>query len=297
LFRREKPDIIHLNSAKIGGIGALAGRIARVPKIIFTAHGWTFNESRPPFIRFIIRCLSWLTIVLSHTVIVLSEREKRQVVSMPFTRNKVVVVRNGVDAIEQADKIEVRKKLESLSQLKNIENNIFIGTISELHQNKGLRYAIQAFASLVPSYPSLVFIIIGEGEERPALEAMIEKHNLKEKVILLGHIAHAAHLLPGLDIFLLSSLKEGLPYAILEAGNASLPVVATSVGSIPEIIDNAVSGLLVNPKNSEEIETAIRFLLENPAKRQEYGAALYKTITSRFTKDTMIEQTIGLYMI
>ena len=96
LFRTETPDIIHLNSSKIGGLGALAGRIARIKKIIFTAHGWAFNEKRSIFTRAIILFFHWLTIVLTHTTITVSHIQKNQIKFLPFIQSKLTTIHNGI---------------------------------------------------------------------------------------------------------------------------------------------------------------------------------------------------------
>lgn len=97
LFKEERPDVVHLNSSKIGGIGALAGRLARVPHIVFTAHGWAFNEERPWIERKIIAVLYWITLVLSHTTIAVSEQIKKQICCFPFVKHKMIIIHNGID--------------------------------------------------------------------------------------------------------------------------------------------------------------------------------------------------------
>ncbi|MEK7477987.1 MAG: glycosyltransferase, partial [Patescibacteria group bacterium] len=140
LFRREKPDVIHLNSSKIGGLGALAGRLAGVPKIIFTVHGWAFNENRSFFSRLAIHFSYWLTILLCHQTIAVSAKTKDQIGHLPWLKNKITVIYNGLTLVDFLERQETRKYLlgkmavRSIGQtLSLLEERLIIGTISELH--------------------------------------------------------------------------------------------------------------------------------------------------------------------
>jgi glycosyltransferase involved in cell wall biosynthesis len=106
---------------------------------------------------------------------------------------------------------------------------------------------------------------------------------------------HAAEYLKAFNIFVLPSLKEGLPYAILEAGCASLPVVATTVGGIPEIIEDMRSGVLVQPKNIRELSHALSFMIEHPDERRRYGSALKERIAQNFSVQKMVDSVAELY--
>ena len=96
ILREKRPDILHINSSKIGGLGALAGRITRIPKIIFTTHGWAFNENRSLFSKILTKCLHWITIILSHKTISVSEALKNQMENWPFIIDKITVIHNGI---------------------------------------------------------------------------------------------------------------------------------------------------------------------------------------------------------
>ena len=163
LYKDEKPDVVHLNSSKIGGIGALAGRIARVPHIVFTAHGWAFNEERPWIARKIIACLYWFTLIFAHTTIAVSGQIKDQVRRFPFTRRKITVIHNGVDQAGVFSKQEARELLLKHNNGKMArvipEDAFWIGTVSELHTTKGLRYSIEAIEKLVQEGKNVAFIL------------------------------------------------------------------------------------------------------------------------------------------
>ena len=298
LYRKERPDVVHLNSSKIGGIGSLAGRIARVPKIIFTAHGWAFNEERTWIERKIIRFLYWITLLLSHTTIAVSRQIKDQVHNLPFIRHKITVIYNGVDQAGVFSKQEARELLlrQNKKMYSSIPNDaLWIGTVAELHKTKGQTYAIKAMDRLIQEGKNIVFIIIGEGEERHNLRALIEEKGLANNIFLIGFIDVAPQYLRAFDIFTLTSISEALSYTILEAGLSESAVVASNVGGIPEIITSKESGLLVPTRNSSAIAQAISYLIDNKEKRNQFGRKLKQKIEHTFSLEEMLEKTISVY--
>ncbi len=229
LFKKEKPDVVHLNSSKAGGVGALAARLAGVPKIIFTAHGWPFWEPRGPVTRGSIWLTSWLTALLVHKVIVISNYDLRVARQMPFCAHKVVRIYNGIDLNMQFGSGEkIRRAFPFGVKI--------TGTVGELNKNKNQ----QALVEEARKKPGMDVAIVGEGEECPALEALVKKYGLQERVKLFGFIP-ASEALKGFDTFALPSLKEGLPYVLLEAKLAGLPIVANRVGGVGEVLDKDLS--------------------------------------------------------
>jgi len=295
IFRKVQPDIIHLNSSKIGGLGALAGRVARVPKIVFTAHGWAFNEQRSFISKLIIKILSWVTIILSHETIAVSKSVKKQVFNWPFISGKTTVVHNAIAAATLKSRDEAREIL--LSGYSHTSHEVWLGTIAELHKNKGLEYAIEAVAILIRNRPSinLRYIIIGEGEERNKLQKLIEKYGISHQVSLVGYYLEAASLLKAFDIYILPSITEAFSYTLLETGNVALPVITSNVGGTPEIVEDKVTGLLVRPRNVSDIVNSLESILDNPEMAQRLARKLQDKVTQQFNLPRMIEETIAIY--
>lgn len=294
IFRAERPDIIHLNSAKASGLGALAGRIAGVPKIIFTAHGWAFNENRSSISRLLIKIFSWITVILCHKTIAVSDNVSQSMRSLGVGR-KISVIRNGIEQIDFLERAEARKFMGTLLHIEIPPDGFCAGTIAELHPSKGLEYAIKAFAELTPKNPNLYYIILGDGQEKERLNALIERYGIHNRVYLAGFVKDAARYLKALDVFILPSITESFGYVLLEAGLAKLPVIATTVGGIPEIIENGKTGILVSPQSPQEIIQAIKKIIEEPQQRIDLGRALNHKVMNDFTIDRVITRTISLY--
>lgn len=304
LIRAERPDIIHLNSSKVGFLGALAARLCQLlprasrtdARIIFTAHGWAFTEDRPRVSRAVIKFLQWITVLLSHQTIAVSLHTKLEILSMPFMEKKIAVIYNGVRDIEFLPRAAARNEI--LQKHAIPEKALWFGTIAELHRNKGLSYALRAMAKLkeiIGTSARLIYVVIGEGEERAALQTLAGELNIQENIFLIGEYQNAARYLHAFDVFLFPSIKEGMPYALLEAGKASLPVIATKVGGIPEILLSPECGLLCEPKNSDAIADAFLRLSSNAETRKQLSTILNKKIASRHSHDVMLAATTRLY--
>lgn len=225
LFKKVRPDVVHLNSSKAGGVGALAARMAGVQKIIFTAHGWPFLEKRNLLARASVWLFSWLTALLSHTIIVVSDYDLRVAKRMPFVGGKVVRIYNGID---QSMQFGSGEKIRTAFP----PGTTITGTIGELTANKNQ----QALIEEARRDPALHVALVGEGEERTALEKKIQKYHLEKRVKLFGFVP-TRDVLRGFDRFVLPSHKEGLPYVLLEARCAGLPLAANRVGGVGEALD------------------------------------------------------------
>lgn len=291
IFRKVRPDVLHLNSSKAGGIGALAGRLTSIRTIVFTAHGWAHRETRTVFSRVFIWLTSWMTIILSHKTIVVSAFDYQDA-PVFFSRRNIRVIHNGIDT-----HIQPLTKQEALDRLKEtipilLPDTPIILSIGELTKNKAHEILIGALARVTtPFFCS----IIGEGEERPTLERLIEKYKLGNRITLPGFVPDAAKLLPAADLFILPSRKEGLPFTLLEAGTAACPVIATQTGGIPEITNGEQAGLLFPKEDVQALATSIERLLQDTPLRKRMGDALRTRVHRLFTEEQMLRQTGKVY--
>ncbi|MBX4195932.1 glycosyltransferase family 4 protein [Candidatus Parcubacteria bacterium] len=289
ILRSERPDVFHINSSKMGGLGTFAARIAGVKKIIFTSHAWAFNESRHWLQRLIIEELSWLTVFLSHITICVSEQSKRQMETKPLIGEKLVVVHNGIDGFKLLEREVAREKL-SLTDLP--PDTILVGTISELHPNKGIDIMLRA---LNKTTENVHFAIAGTGEKMAELRQLAKILGVSGRVHFLGYVENAREYLKAFDIFTLTSRTESLPYVILEAGYAALPVVATRAGGIPEIITDGKTGTLVPRRDHKSLAAALSDLINDREKRSIFGENLSKFVKENFSKERMVRETFKIY--
>ena len=294
LFRTERADILHLNSSKAGAIGALAGRLARVPHIVFTAHAWAWNEDRPFLARAGIALIHWLTVILSHRTITVSHSVNDQMARFPFTKRKMRVIHPGIIPLPRVDRAQARALFATQFPTLRDATGPWLVTLAELHPIKGHRYALTTFLELRKTHPTAVYVLIGDGSERDALSDFVKKENLTDAVFFAGHIQDAATLLSAFDIFVLSSLSESFGYVLLEAGGAEVPVIASDVGGIPEIISEG-AGILVPPKNEILLLDALLHTLSHTKENTTRIRALKERVATYFTKERMVEETRDLY--
>lgn len=292
LIREFRPDIVHSNNSKGGLVGTVAARCAGVHRILFTAHGWAFTEKRPVWQKMIFWFAHYLTVILTDRTICVSENVFRLGCKMPFVRHKLLVIHNGIPPISFHSREAARQMLAP-----NVTQKFWVGTIAELHPNKGLDVLIEAFEHFIPNKPDTVLIIIGEGGLRGNLERQIQLEGLQERVILVGHVQDASTYLHALDMFVLPSRTEALGYVLLEAGQAKLPVVASNVGGIPEIIADHSTGLLVPPGNRTALAAALLSLASNEELRTRLAQALQARVETDFSVSTMVTETLSLYQL
>ncbi len=296
ILRTERPVIFHVNSSKAGGVGTFLGRLARVPRVIFTAHGWAFNEDRPWWQRVIIKFFHWLTVLFSHKTIAVSRAIITQM-NWPGAQAKMKLIHPGRTIGAMFTKSEARAHIVSITPtLTPFLTDPWLGCIAELHPIKRHAVLIASVALLVTSHPRLRLIIIGEGEARRSLETLITQHNLEEHVFLVGAIPEAARFLAAFDLFALASKSESYGYVLHEAALAHIPIVATNVGGIPDIITHEETGLLVAPDDHTALATAINQLLTTPTTALSYARQAAETLTPRSVQ-AMTDATTTLYTL
>lgn len=225
ILKEINPDIVHLNSSKAGGIGALAARVSGIKKIIFTVHGWPFLEDRSVTAKTLIWIASWFTALLCHKIICISDFDLRIAKCMPFVGKKTVRIYNGITSLTLGSGKKIRDAFPKGVKI--------TGTVGELTHNKNQIALIEE----AKNNPGMYAAIIGFGEDYTMLDEKIKKYGLENRVKLFGFMP-VSEVLRGFDVFALPSLKEGLPYVLLEAKAAGLPIVANRVGGVGEILDS-----------------------------------------------------------
>ncbi|MBI2050367.1 MAG: glycosyltransferase family 4 protein [Parcubacteria group bacterium] len=277
LISELKPDIVHLNSSKAGVLGSMAAKALGVPKIIYTAHGFVFNEPMNPLKRWLYTHAELGTAKRVDRIIAVSEFDRQAGIKAGIDENKIVTVHNGIDP----SSLRFFSEEDARAQLNITEHTPLIGCIANFYQTKGLDVLIGAMADI-----NAQLVIVGDGELRPQLEEQIKKLNLADQVHLTGQLPDAHQYLKAFDIFVLASRKEGFPYVLLEAAAAGVPIVATRVGGVPEIIHDEITGYLAEPCNPDELAQKISQALAHPLAPQ---------LPKDCTVQHMVEKTLAAY--
>ncbi len=214
-------------------------------------------------------------------MICVSQFDKNKLIKRGLPSQKIVLIHNGIS--EDFQKKELPIKVDG----------IIIGTCARLSKTKGINYLIEAFSILSKKYKDINLIIIGDGEERKKLEVLAEKLKIKHKTYFLGALPKAREYIGNFNIFVLPSIFEPFGISILEALSSKVPIVATKVGGIVEIIEDGISGMLVPPKDS--LSYAIEKLLLDKDLRGNIAEKGYKKFLEKFTARKIVDETIKVY--
>ena len=293
-----KPDIIHVNSSKAGGIVGKAAWCYKLftgqkPRLIFTAHGWAFNEDRPRWQINLIKLFSKATSWFYDKVICVSEYDRKMALKYKIaSKKKLVAIHNGIDL----KNISFLSKEQAQKRLIGRESPLVIGTIAEWTKNKGLIHLIKATQTLKLKEKEFNLILIGSGEnpDKEKIYDYDKKYDL-DNVKLIEFIPNAVKYLKAFDIFVLPSLKEGLPYTIIEAMAAQVPIITTNVGGIPEMITDQKTGYLIKSKKPSLIREKIEEIIANPEKAKAMAKKARQKAEQEFSLEQMIEKTKNLY--
>jgi len=238
VIRNEKPEILHCHLFHANLIGRIIGRISKVPFIVSTIHSDNFGGK---FRYFLLKITDFLTDI----TVVVSEKIKEDLVKRKIiTINKIKVIYNGVP--ENKDIIN-KEDIEKIKNNLKITNNYpILLSVGRLTQVKGQIYLIQALSILKDKYPDIKLLLIGDGPEKLSLVGEVNKLRLTNNVLFLGELRDISLFYKLADIFILPSLNEGFGLAVVEAMSNKLLVVASRVGGVSEIINNRVTGFMVN---------------------------------------------------
>ncbi len=248
-IRHMAPDVVHCrNGIPAISYGVVAARIARIP-VVCSIHG------RTHYIHRNFKTWIWFHIMkLSRLIIVVTNNIKDEIIRFDGIDPKMVkVIYNGIDTTTAVPE----PKAQWRRDFQFTEQDFIIGTVGNLRAIKGHRYLIEAMPAILQKQPTAQLVLIGQGPEEKNLNALAQKLKVTDKVRFLGYRKDARQMIEMFDIFVLPSLSEGFPNVLLEAMLARVPIVATRVGGVPEIIEDAQSGLLVQPEEADDLARAV----------------------------------------
>lgn len=295
LMRSELPDVVHLNSSKVGGSGAFIARLCGVKNIIFTAHGWPFYEDRGFLWRTLVWFFSYLTTLFSHRVIVVSQHDYRGA-RMPGLTKRISLIHTALPNFIFEERVDARTTLFPPEVINAHQNDIWLVSTGEHTHNKNLTAMVNALQQMKQlGHTNLFLTLMSDGEERAHLEYLMRIYGLHEQIFFTGFVPEARTFLKAFDAFLLPSWKEGFPYGLLEAGAAGLPVIASNVGGIPEVIEHKVTGYLIDPRKPDTLTDGLKMLIENPTEARSWANTLHTRVVTTFRIETMRAHTYNLY--
>lgn len=293
-LRHSGYEVVHTHTSKGGFVGRLAARLARIPVIIHTVHGFAFHEQSSPVA---LRCYSLLERLAASwcdRIVTVSQFHRDWALRLGIgDEQRVVAIPNGIDegrvsATREAS--EVRRDLGLKPE------DFVILAVGRLAPQKGLEYLIAAVPILQSrSIAQFKVLLLGDGPLHGKLQTKAKARGVDDKVIFLGFRKDVGDLLAASDLVVLPSLWEGLSIALLEAMAASKPIVTTSIGSNLEVVQDGVSAVLVPPKDPGALAEAIIRLYSNPQLRERLGSEARRVFEERYTEERMLQAYMDLY--
>lgn len=284
IIKREHIQVVHLHEAHAHALGLLATSIARKPKVVLSRKV-CFPIRKNPLSK-----LKYRTKRIDR-IIAVSEGVKSLLIKGGIRSEKIIIIHDGID-IEKFRKVRNNRYLYNEFDLDS--KGPLVGMVAALSSTKDHQNFLEAAARVKEELSRVRFLVVGEGELRRELEYLTKKLELEKSVVFTGFRNDIPQILSVLNLFVLSSRSEALPNSILDAMASGLPVVATKVGGIPEIVKDGVNGILVPPRDPRALARAIITLLKDKKRASRMGLAGQK-IVKDFTVARMVAKTEKVY--
>ncbi len=298
LMKRERVDIVHSQGARADFFARIAAKLAGVPFIVSTVpmpvEGFDVNPIRK-FIYMIFNRFSERFV--DRFMVVSDALEKMMIEEHRIEPQRVVKIYNGIEKDEYciSDDEIVRGRSNFRIKADIGEDVAVVGVIGRLVWQKGFEYFIEAIPGVLKEFKEAKFLLIGEGELEDKLKVKSKKIKLKDKVIFTGFRNDIKDIMASVDVFVMPSLREGLPVVLLEAMAMKKPIVAANIEGIMEVLENGVSGLLVPPRDTKALTEAIVHMLDHKDKALQMGLTARRVVVERFGVDTMVQKVEEVY--
>jgi len=293
LLRREKFDIVHTHSSKAGIVGRVAARLAGVPHIVHTVHGWGFHDHMNPALRTAYVVLEKLMRPWTHPLVSVSSRTTSVGLSAGIgVTGDYRLIRSGIPLTRFGPDPE--RGVEVRAQLGIGVGDVVVGSVGRLSTQKNPMDFVRVAAGLLGRHSSVCFVYVGDGPLRESVEAATAELGITKRVRFLGLRDDVPDLLRAMDIFILTSLWEGLPRVVLQALATGLPVVAYDTAGIVEAVAEGVNGHMVEPGDVDGMVDILDRLVSDEALRSRMGLAA-RNLDAPFTEDGMIQDLVALY--
>jgi len=290
---REEPDMVHTHTSKAGILGRLAAWLARVPIIVHTAHGHIFYGHFGPSASKFFILLERLMALITDRMIALTQGERNDYVKFSVsTPEKTLTIHSGVEIDDyMSARVDVEEKKKSLGIS---PKGLVVGTVGWLLPIKGPAHLLKAMGSIWRDYPETTLVFVGKGDLEEELQAEASLMGASGRVKFPGWRDDIPEIMQILDVFVLPSLNEGMGRVLVEAMAAGKPVVASSVGGIPDLVKHGENGFLVEAGDENGLSASIKKLLLDKKMRDEMGKKGRK-MCQDFGVEKMIEKIDVLY--
>ncbi len=299
-LRRTPFDVIHTHTPVAGLIGRLAARLAGVPRIVYTAHGFYFHEGMNPFVRRLFVSLERFGGRLSDLVLVQSEEDYREALReriMPDER--LVHIGNGVDPTLFGGREQI-ETAEAVRSALGLKDGPVVGFVGRIVREKGVVEFVRAAARVRRDHPNSEFVMVGAPLEsdrddcRGHVSQLAEELGIADALFFTGYRKDVPAILSLFDVFVLPSYREGMPRALLEAMASGIPVVASDIRGCREEVVDGVTGLLVPPRDHEQLGESISLLLDSGDRSRRMGEAARERVIERFDERKIVAHQVRL---
>ena len=292
LLKNGNFDIIHTHSSKAGFIARLAAKLNKIPVIIHTVHGFAFNDFmnvyKKNFFIYVEKILATWTDIL----ITVSNLNKNKIVDLNIAKEENIKnIYSGIDLSLFTDK----RNSDFRKELNLGDDKILIGSVGRLSNQKDPITMINAFDIVSKKFPEAYLVLVGDGPLKDKIVDRIKKLKLKNRVHLTGNKSNPWDVYHSIDLFIMSSIYEGLGRSITEALSCGVPVVCTAVEGVPEIIKDSITGTLVPPREPIELADGIIRSLQNMKVAKRKAAEGRKFVQDNFDVNKMVEDIDALY--
>jgi len=295
LIRQGRPHIVHTHMAKAGTAGRLAARLARVPIVVHTFHGHTFHSYFGPLKTKVFIQIERTLASFTDRLIAVGEAQRADIAGYGVAPlEKIVTIPLGLEIERMLDAEHARGRLRSELGLDG--QSKLVGIVARLVPIKAHEVLLEAAVRIRDVEPSTTFLIVGDGERREELEAMVDDLGLRASTRFLGWRGDMREVYSDLDVVTLCSNNEGSPVALIEALAAARPVVATNVGGVPNVVQDGRTGLLVPPRDPEALAEGIVSLLRDPERAAALGRAGRDSVYPRHASTRLVDDVERLYL-
>ena len=297
-IKRKKYSIVHTHTAKAGILGRIAGKLGGAPIIVHTLHGITFHDFMNPIVKKGYIILERITGYFTDYFITVGEDLKNKYLDQRIGRsNQYETIYSGfpIDKFIESCHVTDSIKRDELKKLSVSSGDVFIGTVTRLEPRKGHTYLFQAATKIVKQHPNVKFLIIGEGPYREQLEIEVRNLNLQNNVVFVGYREDVGRIISFFDIFVLTSLWEGLPRVLVQAALAEKPIVTFEVEGAWEVVKDGVNGYIVPSKNVEKLSDRLFVLLSDLEKAKTMGVQGRKIVNNNWDVSVMVKNTSLVY--